>query len=152
MERRETETVGKMRSEEWDRRRDRQMTKWEYCSVKWTEATVSKEQSEDYPDEVWRKIAEADDEVGVVSGWILYGEEPQNTQRLLPTLQELGKDGWEMVSHTHVPVRLPVSVMVNALDKLALPSGSTETFYFKRPIELGQQGMKRRRVSTVHGG
>jgi hypothetical protein len=106
------------------------VVKWEYCELIWLQGRSSKEaiSALGYSDRVFLSgppIDELDRLQGFVSLGRLWGSadfqsrEFHNVEDMQATLQELGAQGWELVSTT-VVAQSPVEWV--------------KTFYFKRPL------------------
>lgn len=100
------------------------MTVWEYCQITWmqrmaTEAEVAVLEANQIAVQVQRDPAIAP-QVMISRGHVDYlAEDPTHTKAitdLREAIATLGRDGWELVSHT--PKELPTKV---------------EVFFFKRP-------------------
>jgi hypothetical protein len=98
------------------------MLKWEYCSLVWMTRTFSSTEERDVllakgvdPS----SIEEDEGQFLLQMGFLYYpGQERQSISRLGTTMNDLGRDGWELVAATEVETVL-----------------GTEKLYFKRPLE-----------------
>ena len=95
------------------------MPEWEYCHVAWKVRQISDAQERELEEQGFEGLIETEEETTVARlGYLNFlgcAEKPQAIVELENTIAQLGRDGWELVSHTQITS--PTAVQV---------------FYFKR--------------------
>ena len=99
------------------------MTKWEYCQLNWLVRLATSKEEAEALSQLGYSVQELDDGYLIKGGALGFLNPFQEFAVTISSLEqvvnELGLDGWELVSHTVVPVPVP----------------GMEVYFFKRPIE-----------------
>lgn len=96
------------------------MPKWEYCQVVWKVSSVSDAQKRELEEEGFEGLIKLEGEITVARlGYLKVlgsSDELEKIVDLENTIAQLGRDGWELVSHTQVT------------------APTIQVFYFKRQL------------------
>jgi hypothetical protein len=98
------------------------MTQWEYCRVEWKVSPISSdEEKRDLQEHGFKgKILEGEEVTLAAFGYLKFlgsSQEPEEITNPDHAMAQLGRDGWELVSHTEITS--PTEM---------------EVFYFKRQL------------------